>query len=262
MPAAPDDWDRHWQHFAAAASANPAQRMRHRLICRIIRLSALPATRVCDIGSGQGDLIASLASQLPDAKFAGVELSASGVEISRRKTPVAQFHLCDLFRQKPEEFGLREWATHAVCSEVLEHVDDPVAFLRAAGGFIAPRGRIVVTVPGGPMSAFDRHIGHRQHFTRRSVASVLQQAGFEVERVQLSGFPFFNLYRLVVIVRGRKLAVDVDSGSRGSSARLAALAMATFDRLFRLNLRDSALGWQVIAIARKPAANESTDAST
>ena len=29
---------------------------------------------------------------------------------------------------------LAGWGTHAVCSEVLEHVDDPVTLLRGAAG--------------------------------------------------------------------------------------------------------------------------------
>jgi len=68
------------------------------------------------------------------------------------------------------------------------------------------------------MSAFDHHIGHRQHFTRASITAPLQQSGFEVERVTLSGFPFFNLYRGVVIARGEKLATDV-TVSRSVSLR-------------------------------------------
>ena len=57
----------------------------------------------------------------------------------------------------------------------------------------------VVTVPGGPMSAFDRHIGHRRHFSPDDLRAVLLAAGFQVERTTGVGFPFFNLYRLVAI---------------------------------------------------------------
>src|SRR5690606_32387947 len=143
------------------------------------------------------------------------------------------------------------WATHAVCSEVLEHVDDPAAFLREARRLLAEDARLVVTVPGGPMSAFDRHIGHRQHFTRASIRRVLEGAGFEVERTWLSGFPFFNLYRLTVIARGERLVRDVESGGRGPTSRLADGVMAAFRGVFRLNLGDSRFGWQVVALARK-----------
>src|SRR5207247_2369477 len=99
----------------------------------------------------------------------------------------------DLFATQPEIAPLEGWANAAVCSEVLEHVDSPVAFLRAASRYLMEGSTLVVTVPGGPFSAFDRHIGHRQHFTRASIRRVLENAGFEIERVTLAGFPFFNI---------------------------------------------------------------------
>jgi SAM-dependent methyltransferase len=248
-----DDWDRHWDRFAQAATANPAQRMRHRLIARLLQAEARAGgnLRVCDFGSGQGDLIFGLSRDLPAAEFVGLELSTSGVEISRRKVPRARFEVADLFARIPEDFGLREWATHGVCSEVLEHVDDPRALLQAMPGYLAPGGVLVVTVPGGPMSAFDRHIGHRQHFTRASIAALLAAAGYAVDRTYLAGFPFFNLYRLTVIARGRKLVDDVTTRNGAAGSPLARAAMALYRGLFRFNLRDSPFGWQVVAVARK-----------
>ena len=246
-----DDWDEHWDRYAAAASQNPAQQMRHRLIVRLLEQAASPTARVLDIGSGQGDLVVELRGVMPRAELLGFELSAIGVEISRRKVPTGKFFVADLFKPPAELADCTGWATDAVCSEVLEHVDSPEDFLKAARQYLADGARIVVTVPGGPMSAFDKHIGHRRHFTRESISQVLRGAGFTVERVFLSGFPFFNLYRCVVIARGEKLSDDVNTGQQGFSARLAGAVMAVFRGLFRLNLTDSRFGWQVVAVARK-----------
>ena len=250
-----DDWDRHWDQFARAASLNPAQQMRHRIIARLLQATAGPAgrgLRVCDFGSGQGDMIHRLTSALGRAEYVGLELSTAGVEISRRKAPHARFHTADLFTCAPDDFGLREWASHGVCSEVLEHVDDPRKLLQAMRGYLAPGGVLVVTVPGGPMSAFDRHIGHRQHFSRRSIVALLAAADFAVDQTCLAGFPFFNLYRLTVIARGRRLIDDVDARHHQGSSLLARTVMAAYRGLFRLNLLDSPFGWQVVAVARKP----------
>ena len=138
-----------------------------------------------------------------------------------------------------------------MCCEVLEHVDDPAGFLSRARAYLKPGARLLVTVPGGPMSAFDRYIGHRQHFTRESIRAVLTEAGFEVNEVRMAGFPFFNLYRLTVIGRGEKLARDVKAGGTGTASKLAEAVMAAFRFLFRFNLSDSAFGWQVVAVAQK-----------
>ena len=247
-----DNWDDHWDRYAEAASQNPAQRMRHSLIARLLaRRRGIPGVRVLDLGSGQGDLIMQLRRLLPAAELAGFELSASGVELSRKKTPDAKFVVADLFHPPAEAAVFSGWATDAVCSEVLEHVDSPVDFMREARFYFAADARLIVTVPGGPMSAFDRHIGHRQHFTKESIGEVLRSAGFSVERTYLSGFPFFNLYRGLVIARGDKLATDVEPGAKRSWTRLACAMMAVFRGLFQFNLMNSPLGWQVVAVARK-----------
>jgi SAM-dependent methyltransferase len=247
-----DDWDRHWERYAASASRNPAQRMRHELIARLLRRGlAEGGSNILDLGSGQGDLLAKLGKLMPAARLVGFDLSASGVAQSREKVPAADFFVADLLKPPLEIKPYFEWANRAVCSEVLEHMDDPAGFLRAAKAYLAAGALLIVTVPGGPMSAFDRHIGHRRHFTRKSVGRVLREAGFAVERVYLAGFPFFNLYRAAVIARGGKLAADVETGRSGGSALLANAVMAGFRGLFRFNLIDFPFGWQVLAVARK-----------
>ena len=253
--ASHDDWDAHWDRYAESAAENPAQQMRHDMIARLLREDAgKGGTRVFDLGSGQGDLIQKLKPLLPDAQFVGVEQSASGVAISRRKVPDATFVVADIFQPPAALEEFRGWATHAVCSEVLEHVDEPAAFLEQASRYLAPGARLIVTVPGGPISAFDREIGHRQHFDRAAIRSILEKACYSVERIHLAGFPFFNLYRLLVTARGKRLARDVESNTTGASSHLASFAMKLFRVLFHANLFDSPLGWQVIATARKTSA--------
>ena len=66
----------------------------------------------------------------------------------------------------------------------------------------------------------DRHIGHRRHFTPADLAQVLGAAGFTVETATGAGFPFFNLYRLTVILRGARLKDDA-SGEPGALLRFA-----------------------------------------
>jgi SAM-dependent methyltransferase len=207
--------------------------------------------RVFDLGSGQGDLVQKLDPLLRNARFVGAELSENGVAISRRKVPGATFFVADILQPPVALNDFVGWATHAVCSEVLEHVDDPVAFLKRARTYLAPGAHLIVTVPGGPMSAFDRYIGHRQHFNRRKISVMLEQAGYSVERTYRAGFPFFNLYRLLIVARGGRLVKDAQTGPAGAPSGAASLAMKVFRVLFHVNLLDSPFGWQVVATARK-----------
>ena len=115
--------------------------------------------------------------------------------------------------------------------------------------YLAPGCRLVVTVPGGPRSAFDRHSGHRQHFAPAGLRRLLEGAGFNVEHVARAGFPFFNLYRLAVIARGRRLIADLERPPTGGG-RAQGRVLGFFGRAFRFNLSSSPLGWQMVAVGR------------
>ncbi len=246
-----DDWDQHWDDFAEVAEQNPAQDFRRRLVHEHLGPISRGAHLV-DLGSGQGDLVEELARLHPDAEVLGIEYSQTGVDIGARKAPRAAFLQRDLTDPAPAPPPFVGWATHATCAEVLEHVDDPVALLRNAMVYCAPGCRLVVTVPGGPRSAFDVHIGHRRHYDAASLRQVLLDAGLRVETVEAVGFPFFNLYRLVVVARGRKLAEDVSVLHGGSVSRLAAAVMRIFHGLLSLPLRGRRWGWQMVAVAVWP----------
>jgi SAM-dependent methyltransferase len=243
-PAVRDNWNRHWDDYASSAERNPAQRYRRKLILSSLDLNpAASAPRVLDIGSGQGDFAAEVLAACPNARVLGLELSTSGVAIAARKVPAAQFLECDLMQPHRPPPNRQAWATHAVCSEVLEHLDDPGRLLAHVQAWMAPACKLIVTVPGGPMSAFDKHIGHRKHYRPEELRGLLERAGFRVERASGAGYPFFDLYRRVVIARGSRLIGDV---SRNPSLA-ARTAMDVFDALFRLNMHNR--GWQTFAIA-------------
>ncbi len=251
MPIPQDDWDRHWHSYAESAGTNPAEAYRRRLVLRLLGLGDAPA-RVLDIGSGQGDLVADVKLRHPNADVIGLELSREGIEVARAKVPAASFVQCDLLDAGAPAPELRGWATDAVCSEVLEHVERPDVLLANALRYLAPGCRLLVTVPGGPRSAFDLHIGHRRHYRREDLRDLLTGVGLQVDSVTGAGFPFFNLYRLAVILRGKKLVDDVKAGDGLPASPTALAAMAVFGTLFRANLHSSPWGWQMVALARVP----------
>lgn len=256
MPSKRDDWDRHWDEYSQAAQENPAQEYRRRVIFSLLGLPREGAgVRMLDVGSGQGDMAAAIREALSKAEIVGLELSQSGVEISRHKVPDARFLQCNLLQAVTPPEDLRGWATHAVCSEVIEHVDDPLRLLRSAREYMGPGCKLVVTAPGGPMSAFDKHIGHRKHFRRSDIDLLFRNAGYVPERVTGAGFPFFNLYRCIIVLRGKKLIEDVSARQNPSTPQSARVAMAAFHQLFRLNLNSSPWGWQMIGKAQVPDAS-------
>jgi SAM-dependent methyltransferase len=248
------DWDDHWEAYGEALQGKPAGRYRRGLIMSLLGRPPTGAT-VLDIGSGQGGLAIHLRETCPDVTVWGVECSAVGVERSRaaaaaRGTQVS-FTQLDLLQPAALAPG-QPPAGYAVCSEVLEHVDDPVRLLCNSKSLLLPGCRMVVTVPGGPRSAFDRHIGHRRHFEPADLRGVLTDAGYDVERVLRAGFPFFNLYRLAVITRGRRLIADAGRPASAGASRAEAAAVRLFDMGLRHACDDFPLGWQMAAVAHLP----------
>lgn len=253
--ASPDDWDSHWEQFGDLGRRNPANAYRYRLIRRHIR--ARPdGLRILDIGSGQGQQAIRLSQDFPGATVRGVEYSESGVERSRDAAKAAGVSIMFVQRDllAPAEVPPQEshWATVAVCSEVLEHLDNPELFLRHALAYLAPGSHVVITVPGGPRTAFDRHIGHRRHFTKRTLRTVLASAGLTVESVESAGFPFFSLYKLMLWLRRDALVTDLSRPPSVTQTRLANAVMSFFAVTFRWNLDNFPGGWQLVATATVP----------
>src|SRR5579859_1383290 len=247
---ATDDWDSHWKRYSATNKLNPAQVYRIKLIFELLALGdARGPVRVLDLGSGSGELASQVLSARPDAEVVGLDLAQSGVEIARSKVPGATFFQQDFTQPMELPEGYRGWATHAVCSEVLEHLDDPRAMLENVRPYLAAGCKLVITVPAGPMSAFDKHIGHRRHFTPALLEETLRGAGYDVPDVRGAGFPFFNLYRLTVVARGKKLIDDAAGDGATSLPLVARATIRAFSLLFKMNADTTRLGWQLAAVA-------------
>jgi 2-polyprenyl-3-methyl-5-hydroxy-6-metoxy-1,4-benzoquinol methylase len=69
-----------------------------------------------------------------------------------------------------------------ICYNVLEHIEDDTGALRSMADLVRPGGYIVLVCPAFPfaMSPVDIATGHVRRYTRRSMRTVLTEAGLEV----------------------------------------------------------------------------------
>ncbi len=106
--------------------------------------SVRPA-RVLDVGCGTGEKLTwPLAQAHPAVRFVGADADARSIDYARDSCLAPNLEFLPLAQLRGDErFEL------IVASEVIEHVEAPVAFLRDLKGRLAPGGRIVVTVPNG-----------------------------------------------------------------------------------------------------------------
>jgi len=235
------EWNLVWSEYSETNRLNPAQAYRQKLILTELK----SATRVLDVGCGNGELLEKIQAKFPQAILGGLDGSTEALEQTKRKVNGARTFLADLSDHAPS--GPLGWASHITCSEVLEHLDNPEAALCYSLRWLEPGGKIVLTVPAGPMTAFDVYLGHRRHFTANELKAMLLASGYERVSVRRAGFPFFNLYRLVVLARGEKVR---DAAASPSPA--AKSAMGIFRRLFAFNLPRGPWGWQLVATAHRP----------
>ena len=233
---------------------DPADSMRHALVAKLLSRTTDPQrAHIIDLGCGTGELLARLHRLLPGAKLLGVDAIEPAVAAARQCVPDASFVVADVFHPPAELKRFHQWATAAVCCETLAHVDSPVGFLRAGRAYLKQNARIIVTVPGGPLSAGEQRM-RRRHFTRISIIEVLALSGFEVERVYLSGFPFFNVYRTLEMLRDTPPAADEKLAMSGGEK--GGVSSALFRGLFLFNLMHFPAGWQIVAVARNSGVTE------
>lgn len=248
-PAEIDDWDHHWSQFGAIMESGPLSIYRKRLIVDLLRKAGCRAgSRVLDIGAGRGAMVQAILAAIPGVGALGLELSEVGVSEAQRRLPKAQFLRRDLLQPVQPSDVPRDLAEFAVCSEVLEHLDEPESMLRNASRYMAPGCVLIVTVPCGPMSEFERHLGHRRHYSTDEIAAVIERSGFDIRAKIAAGFPFLNLFRLMMVIRGAAL---IDDAAKAPTLAVR-LTRTVFAGLFRFNL--GFLGWQTVVVARKRSA--------
>jgi SAM-dependent methyltransferase len=93
-----------------------------------------------------------------------------------------------------------------VAYNVLEHIDDHVAGLKAFRGLLAVGGAVVLIVPAFPsaMSSFDRAIGHFRRYRTRTLRRALNEAGLQVERLHYLNAPGLLVWYTVVKLLGQR----------------------------------------------------------
>jgi SAM-dependent methyltransferase len=167
-------------------------------------LAVTPRDRVVDVGCGLGSATLALAQ-------AGAEVLALDVDpyaINQTKARIRDANAgarCRVEWTDCDPIPVTDaWATVVICTEVLEHVDDPVRFLDELSRIGAPGARFLISVPDpfaerlmkvvAPASYFERP-GHQRIYQHSTLDRLVREAGLTVHSrpVYPHGF-FWSIY--------------------------------------------------------------------
>lgn len=213
-----------------------------------------PSGPVFDVGGGTGHVASSLHAAGHDAVV--VEPGPSGAEIAWRRG------LRPVVNATTHAAGFRNGTLPAVgLFDVVEHIEDDVAFMRHVHDLLVPTGMVYLTVPAHQLlwSVDDVRAGHFRRYSTDGLRDLLRHTGFEVvyDTALFRPLPLpLLLVRSIPSRLGFRDVDDTDAAVRDHAGG-DGLARRVMDRLLEPEVaaveagRRMRLGTTIMAVARR-----------
>lgn len=161
--------------------------------------------RVLEVGCGVGSILAQLS---PKQFVMGIDIEPNIVDYTRARfagRPAFEFANLDISRLSHEQTEAlrRRRFDSIVCINVLEHVEDDRAAMRAMADIVEPGGSVGVLVPAHPLlyGAYDAMEGHFRRYNRRVLRELISSAGLDLTTMyrlnMLGAAGWFVQYKLL-----------------------------------------------------------------
>jgi SAM-dependent methyltransferase len=233
-------------YFQIAGTNHFWVRRRFQVLRQLARDYVTGATEIAEIGCGHGLLQRQVEEGYGKA-VTGFDLNEYGLQhnVSR----ISRVCCYDI-HQKSEEF--RNKFDLVLLFDVLEHIADEDGFLKAILFHLAPKGRLVISVPAGQWaySAYDRAAGHVRRYSIGTLRETAQRTSLELERWSYWGLPLVPTLVLRKILVGMKkdaraiYSTGFDSRSTVINGALGALSRCEW-------IPQKLLGTSLMAVLRK-----------
>jgi SAM-dependent methyltransferase len=222
---------------------------RNNVIERTFRLCVPKNALVLDVGCGKGIVTSHLRSAGWDVMGVDIGTPTEGL--------LASEHLMLGINALELDADLRSRVTVLALFDVIEHVSDASAFLRALLAAFPQAGQVVLTVPARQelWSNFDDHYGHLRRYDRPTLQKEMSCAGLATES---AGYFFHSLYPAIALnnlVRGGKRKIRLDPPAPGRSSRVLNAMIASAFSIEAILLPGSWIGSSIIGTGIRQPSN-------
>lgn len=152
--------EKYWDEFHGSdKSAEGLDWLKNSIIANHI----VDGSRVLELGCGVGWLLSRIATQNSHCELVGVEFTESAI---KRLSEDRRIKVIKADLTKDFSVGQEESFDYVICSEVLEHLENPTKLVEKISKFLAKGGVAIITTPYGD------HIPSPEHIWEFSVEDV------------------------------------------------------------------------------------------
>lgn len=184
---------------------NPFQKIWHTLKWITIKKMIVGNTKsILDIGCASGWMTAKIAETLYWIPVTGVDVSPEMINYAEIKHPGINFICADAHKLP---FG-NETFDLIICTEVLEHVSDPLRVLLEIRRCLCPKGKVIISMDSGNLLfkiiwfLWTKTKGkvwknaHLHEFNREKLQKLFKKTNFKVDKLQISHFGMALTFKL------------------------------------------------------------------
>ena len=222
---------------------------RRRILASLIERIVKPPreARLLEVGCGTGHNLAML-GQYGTLEACELDDCARALAAKRLGREIKTARLPDLSMFERDSYDV------VALLDVLEHVPDDVASLKAILKRLKPGGALVLTVPANPWmwSAHDAAHHHFRRYSKRELNRVVREAGFDVQLLSFCNtllFPLVAAARVLGKITRKESADDSLPGAPVNAAleKIFGLEAAMVGRT------PMPFGVSLVAVLRRPA---------
>jgi len=241
-PAAPvamaDEW------FEIATANHFWMQWRHEVLLYHLKRTSRPIVRALEIGCGHGVARHMIERDL-DIPVDGCDLNLSALQLAKKGK--GQLYVYDIFDRNP---SLLKRYDLLILMDVIEHLDDDRAFLKASLEHLKPEGLVAINVPAymAFYSQYDTVAGHKRRYNRARIEWLFRETKVKPLAIVPWGFSLVPLlFARKFVLRFVSTERTIQSGFAEPNPTLGAL-LRMLKRVethmpFRMPFGTSFLAW-------------------